>query len=60
MDNGPELICQALQEFCVAQLWLRDIPPGTPWNNGHIDSFDNRLRRERLNRNRTHCASHLG
>lgn len=27
------------------------IPPGTPWNNGYIESFNNRLRRECLNRN---------
>ena len=27
------------------------IPPGTPWNNGHIESFNNRLRKECLNRN---------
>ena len=27
------------------------IPPGTPWNNGHIESFNNRLRKEFLNRN---------
>ena len=27
------------------------IPPGTPWNNGYIESFNNRLRKECLNRN---------
>jgi transposase InsO family protein len=27
------------------------IPPGTPWNNGHIESFNKRLRKECLNRN---------
>ncbi|GAA11748.1 putative transposase, partial [Gordonia alkanivorans NBRC 16433] len=27
------------------------IPPGTPWNNGFIESFNNRLRDECLNRN---------
>ncbi|WP_413232491.1 integrase core domain-containing protein [Mycolicibacterium sp. 120266] len=27
------------------------IPPGTPWNNGHIESLNNRLRKECLNRN---------
>lgn len=30
---------------------LSYIPPGTPWNNGFIESFNNRLRRECLNRN---------
>ncbi|VAZ74448.1 hypothetical protein LAUMK4_01949 [Mycobacterium persicum] len=51
MDNGPELISQALQSFCAGQVGLCYIPPGTPWNNGHIESFNNRLRRECLNRN---------
>ena len=30
---------------------LSAIPPGTPWNNGYIESFDNRLREDCLNRN---------
>ena len=30
---------------------MSDIPPGTPWNNGYIESFNNRLRKECLNRN---------
>ena len=51
MDNGPELISQALQSFCAGQVGLCYIPPGTPWNNGYIESFNNRLRRECLNRN---------
>lgn len=51
MDNGPEFVSQALQRFCEGQLGMSYIPPGTPWNNGHIESFNNRLRRECLNRN---------
>lgn len=51
MDNGPEMISQALQAFCEDKVGLSYIPPGTPWNNGHIESFNNRLRRECLNRN---------
>jgi len=27
------------------------IPPGTLWNNGPIESFNNRFRKEYLNRN---------
>ena len=27
------------------------IPPGTPWNSGYIESFNNRLRKECVNRN---------
>ena len=51
MDNGPELISQALQQYCVGKVGLSYIPPGTPWNNAYIESFNNRLRRECLNRN---------
>jgi putative transposase len=48
MDNGPELVSQALQQFCAGKVGL-SIPPGTPWNNGYIESFNNRLRKECLN-----------
>ena len=51
MDNGPEFISQALQQFCDGKFGMSFIPPGTPWNNGHIESFNNRLRKECLNRN---------
>ncbi|MGE2736101.1 IS3 family transposase [Mycolicibacterium vaccae] len=51
MDNGPEFISQALQQFCDGRFGMSYIPPGTPWNNGHIESFNNRLRKECLNRN---------
>lgn len=51
MDNGPELISEALQSFCAGKVGLHYIPPGTPWNNAYIESFNNRLRRECLNRN---------
>src|SRR5882757_8149923 len=50
MDNGPEFISQALQQFCGRRVGTSYIPPGT-WNNGHIESFNNRLRKECLNRN---------
>jgi putative transposase len=45
MDNGLELVSQALQRFCDNKVGLLYIPPGTPWNNGYIESFNNRLRR---------------
>lgn len=50
MDNGPEFISQALQQFCDGKVGLVYIPPGT-WNDGYIESFNNRLRKECLNRN---------
>ncbi|SHY28563.1 transposase [Mycobacteroides abscessus subsp. abscessus] len=51
MDNGPEFISQALQQFCENRVGMVYIPPGTPWNNGYVESFNNRLRKECLNRN---------
>jgi transposase InsO family protein len=50
-DNGPEFIAQAIKK------WLADnkvgtlyIEPGSPWENGYIESFHGRLRDELLNR----------
>ena len=51
MDNGPELISLALQRFCENKVGIIYIPPGQPWNNGFIESFNSRLRKECLNRN---------
>src|ERR1700752_4270580 len=51
MEKGPGLIFQALQQFCADKVGLSYIPPGTPWNNAYIESFNNRLRRECLNCN---------
>ncbi|QIS06238.1 transposase [Nocardia brasiliensis] len=36
------------------------IPPGTPWNNGFIESFNHRLRSECLNRNHWTSLSRPG
>jgi len=50
-DNGPEFMAQAIKR------WLADkkvgtlyIEPGSPWENGYIESFHGRLRDELLNR----------
>ncbi|BCO34551.1 hypothetical protein MHEC_30080 [Mycobacterium heckeshornense] len=51
MDNGPEMISQALQQFCDGTVGLSYIPPGAPWDNAYIESFNSRLRKECLNRN---------
>ena len=50
-DNGPELASDALKEFCENQIGIRYIPPGEPWRNGFIESFNNRVRDECLNMN---------
>src|SRR6476661_2286947 len=49
MDNGPELVSQALQRFCDGKVGLSYIPPG--WRNGYIESFNARIRDECLNIN---------
>ncbi|MGV7348534.1 IS3 family transposase [Mycobacterium kansasii] len=51
LDNGPEMISQALQKFCEGKAGMSYIPSGCPWINGYIESFNNRLRKECLNRN---------
>ncbi len=50
-DNGPEFIADTLR------LWLNElgtkplfIEPGSPWENGYIESFNGKMRDELLNR----------
>ena len=50
-DNGPEFTAKALRS------WLEDlevktlfIEPGSPWENGYIESFNGKLRDELLDR----------
>ncbi|WP_230591404.1 IS3 family transposase [Rhodococcoides fascians] len=50
MDNGPEFISHVLQQLPRSCRYFLH-SAGTPWNNGHIESFNNRLRKECLNRN---------
>jgi transposase InsO family protein len=47
--NGPELACAALREWAGERVGLAFIPPGQPWRNGYVDSFNGRLRDECLN-----------
>lgn len=49
-DNGPEFACKAVRK------WLKEsgvgtlfIEPGSPWENGYIESFNGKLRDECLN-----------
>lgn len=50
-DNGPELACSAMPEWTNGQFGLHFIPPGQPWRNGYIESFNARIRDECLNIN---------
>ena len=50
-DNGPEFISE------VVQMWLEKagvdtlyVAPGSPWENGYVESFNSKLRDEFLNR----------
>jgi putative transposase len=50
-DNGPEFISIALGELAHDQPGNHYIPPGQPWRNGYVESFNNRVRDECLNMN---------
>jgi transposase InsO family protein len=47
-DNGPELACQAMADWAHERVSLHFIPPGGPWRNGYIESFNGRVRDECL------------
>ena len=50
MDNGTEFIAHALQEWCTGNISATGyIPPGSPWENPFVESFNGRLRDEFLN-----------
>ena len=49
-DNGPEFIAHALQEWCTGSgAGVEFTPPGSPWENPFIESFNSRFRDEFLN-----------
>jgi transposase InsO family protein len=50
-DNGPELVCAATADWAGERVGLHFIPPGEPWRNGYLESFNARLRDECLNIN---------
>ncbi|GGM05043.1 hypothetical protein GCM10011594_26590 [Nakamurella endophytica] len=50
-DNGSELACAATADRTGDRVGRWFIPPGEPWRNGYVESFNIRLRDERLNIN---------
>jgi transposase InsO family protein len=57
-DNGPEFVARSLQQ------WLADagiktlyIDPGSPWQNGYVESFHDKFRRECLAREMFHTLT---
>jgi len=52
MDNGPELTSRHFLAWCLERkIAMHHIQPGKPMQNGHIESFNGRLRDECLNAN---------
>lgn len=51
MDNGPEFIATGFTDW-LELMGIEDqfIAPGSPWQNGHIESFNGTLRHGLLNR----------
>ena len=49
-DNGPEFVAKAVREW-LSRLGVETlfIEPGSPWENGYIESFNGKLRDELLN-----------
>jgi putative transposase len=48
-DNGPEFVAKAVQAWITAVgAKTAYIAPGSPWENGFVESFDARLRDELL------------
>jgi transposase InsO family protein len=48
-DNGPEFTSKAVRDW-LARLGVKTlfIEPGSPWENGYIESFNGKLRDELL------------
>ena len=52
MDNGPELTSRHFLAWCLERnIAMHHIQPGKPMQNGHVESFNGRLRDECLNAN---------
>jgi len=50
-DNGPEFTAKAIRRW-LGRLGVKTlfIEPGSPWENGYVESFNGKLRDELLNR----------
>jgi transposase InsO family protein len=60
-DNGPEFVAQAVQDWIGAVgSKTAYISPGSPWENGFIESFNARWRDELLDGTRPRSSSRVG
>ncbi len=57
-DNGPEMSCVAMADWAVNKVGLCFIPPGEPWRNGYVESFNSRICDECLNINSFWSLAH--
>ncbi|MCV7539396.1 IS3 family transposase, partial [Micrococcus luteus] len=57
-DNGPEFISEAVADWAGTRTGLSYIPPGSPWRNGYVESFNSRIRDECLNINSFYSLLH--
>lgn len=57
-DNGPEFVSAALADWAGTGTGLSYIPPGQPWRNGYVESFNSRIRDECLNINSFYSLLH--
>ena len=50
-DNGPEFTAKAIRKW-LSRLGVKTlyIEPGSPWENGYVESFNGKMRDELLNR----------
>jgi transposase InsO family protein len=50
-DNGPEFTAKRVREWLMrVEVQTLFIEPGSPWENGYVESFNGKLRDELLNR----------
>jgi transposase InsO family protein len=57
-DNGPEFVSQALADWANDMVGISYMPPGQPWRNGYVKSFNSRVRDECLNLNSFYSLAH--
>jgi transposase InsO family protein len=49
-DNGPEFVAKAVRDWLARlEVGTLFIEPGSPWENGYVESFNGKLRDELLN-----------
>jgi len=50
-DNGPEFVAETVKQWAdKAAIRINYIEPGSPWENGHVESFHGKFRDACLNR----------